>query len=153
MNPNRAAAQHLINVKSIIADILRRCRMSVKEERGDAARKADGVKKYKPGQKHPIPSPGTADRVFYETLHAQRPESRMALEWCVANGVFPVDKAEKVFKWLQAQKKKERAGAKVSSAPSFKKGRDDGRIIMDAGGDLGMAMQTSVGIGTSTMGI
>ena len=124
-------------------------------------RKADGVKKYKPGQKHPIPSPGTADRVFYETLHAQRPDSRMALEWCVQNGVFPVEKAGKVFKWLQAQKKKERAGGEAaSSAPSFekkkqgkKKSRDEGRIIMDAGGDLGMAMQTGVGIGTTTMGI
>lgn len=35
----------------------------------------------KPGQKHPTPTPGFGDRVFYETLLRQRPESVMAQEW------------------------------------------------------------------------
>ncbi|EJK64950.1 hypothetical protein THAOC_14261 [Thalassiosira oceanica] len=33
----------------------------------------------KPGQKHPTPTPGNGDRVFYETLLKQRPDSHMAL--------------------------------------------------------------------------
>lgn len=37
----------------------------------------------KPGQKHPTPTPGNGDRVFYETLYRQRPDSEMAQEWCV----------------------------------------------------------------------
>eukprot|EP00978_Attheya_sp_CCMP212_P023475 scaffold71976_cov55-Attheya_sp.AAC.1 len=37
----------------------------------------------KPGQKYPTPTPGFGDRVFYETLYRQRPESNMAQEWCV----------------------------------------------------------------------
>jgi hypothetical protein len=37
----------------------------------------------KPGQKHPTPTPGVGDRVFYETLLRQRPDSVMAQEWCV----------------------------------------------------------------------
>jgi hypothetical protein len=37
----------------------------------------------KPGQKFPTPTPGFGDRVFYETLLRQRPESAMAQEWCV----------------------------------------------------------------------
>ena len=37
----------------------------------------------KPGQKHPTPTPGVGDRVFYETLLRQRPDSIMAQEWCV----------------------------------------------------------------------
>jgi hypothetical protein len=37
----------------------------------------------KPGQKYPTPTPGFGDRVFYETLYRQRPESIMAQEWCV----------------------------------------------------------------------
>jgi hypothetical protein len=35
----------------------------------------------KPGQKFPTPTPGFGDRVFYETLLRQRPNSTMAQEW------------------------------------------------------------------------
>ena len=35
----------------------------------------------KPGQKYPTPTPGFGDRVFYETLLRQRPDSAMAQEW------------------------------------------------------------------------
>lgn len=35
----------------------------------------------KPGQKYPTPTPGNGDRVFYETLFRQRPDSEMAQEW------------------------------------------------------------------------
>lgn len=38
----------------------------------------------KPGQKFPTPTPGFGDRVFYETLLRQRPDSAMAQEWYVA---------------------------------------------------------------------
>jgi hypothetical protein len=37
----------------------------------------------KPGQKFPTPTPGFGDRVFYETLLRQRPDSAMAQEWYV----------------------------------------------------------------------
>lgn len=37
----------------------------------------------KPGQKFPTPTPGFGDRVFYETLLRQRPDSAMAQEWFV----------------------------------------------------------------------
>jgi hypothetical protein len=37
----------------------------------------------KPGQKFPTPTPGFGDRVFYETLLRQKPESAMAQEWYV----------------------------------------------------------------------
>lgn len=40
----------------------------------------------KPGQILPTPSPGSADRVFYSTLLQEKPESEMALEWCVKHG-------------------------------------------------------------------
>jgi hypothetical protein len=35
----------------------------------------------KPGQKFATPTPGFGDRVFYETLYRQRPDSVMAQEW------------------------------------------------------------------------
>lgn len=37
----------------------------------------------KPGQKFMTPSPGYSDRVFYESLYEQKPESQMAQEWYV----------------------------------------------------------------------
>ena len=36
------------------------------------------------GQKFPTPTPGFGDRVFYETLLRQRPDSAMAQEWYVS---------------------------------------------------------------------
>ena len=35
------------------------------------------IKDLKPGQKYPTPTPGSGDRVFYETLLRQRPDSHM----------------------------------------------------------------------------
>jgi len=40
-----------------------------------------GEENLKPGQKQPTPTPGNGDRVFYETLFRQRPDSQMAQEW------------------------------------------------------------------------
>jgi hypothetical protein len=39
--------------------------------------------KPKTGQKFPTPTAGSGDRVFYETLLRQRPDSAMAQEWYV----------------------------------------------------------------------
>ncbi|KAG1688888.1 hypothetical protein DVH05_021106 [Phytophthora capsici] len=52
----------------------------------------------KPGQKHPTPSPGFADRVFYESLLQQRPDSRMAQKWCLEYGVLKWAEAEALCK-------------------------------------------------------
>ncbi|EEY60220.1 uncharacterized protein PITG_12550 [Phytophthora infestans T30-4] len=54
----------------------------------------------KPGQKHPTPSPGFADRVFYESLLQQRPDSRMAQKWCLEYGVLKWAEAEALCKKL-----------------------------------------------------
>jgi hypothetical protein len=40
----------------------------------------------KPGQQFATPSPGAADRVFYESLLAEKPESELALDWCIKHG-------------------------------------------------------------------
>jgi hypothetical protein len=45
----------------------------------------------KPGQKFPTPTPGFGDRVFYETLLRQRPDSIMAQEWYVDFQIFGVN--------------------------------------------------------------
>eukprot|EP01039_Chlorochromonas_danica_P010934 gene10934-12156_t len=52
---------------------------------------------WKAGQKFPTPSPGNGDRVFYESLLQQRPESEMAQEWCLAYGVLPADQAKRLY--------------------------------------------------------
>ncbi|KAL0582768.1 hypothetical protein ABG067_007254 [Albugo candida] len=48
----------------------------------------------KPGQKHPTPSPGFADRVFYESLLQQTPHSKMAQKWCLEYGILKWSEAE-----------------------------------------------------------
>ena len=42
---------------------------------------AEDEQNLKPGQKFPTPTPGNGDRVFYETLFRQRPDSEMAQDW------------------------------------------------------------------------
>lgn len=64
------------------------------------------VSAFKIGQKYPTPSPGNGDRVFYETLLRQRPNSEMAQDWCLAYGVLDVQEAEKLFDYVQKRKKK-----------------------------------------------
>ncbi|CAJ1942554.1 unnamed protein product [Cylindrotheca closterium] len=72
----------------------------------------------KPGQKFPTPTPGFGDRVFYETLLRQRPDSAMAQEWCVNYGVLPTKKAAKLHAIVMDRKKKQRVGGMQSSSSS-----------------------------------
>jgi hypothetical protein len=57
-----------------------------------------------PGQKYPTPSPGNGDRVFYETLLNQSPDSHMAQEWCVSYGVLEESKAKKLLAIIMQRK-------------------------------------------------
>eukprot|EP01040_Poterioochromonas_malhamensis_P009667 gene9667-10494_t len=59
---------------------------------------------WKVGQKFPTPSPGNGDRVFYETLYQQRPDSEMAQEWCIAYGILEPDQAKKLYEKIQRRK-------------------------------------------------
>ena len=107
----------------------------------------------KPGQTEPTPTPGDGDRVFYETLLQQRPESRMAQERRVKYGVLPVAEAERLFSLIQRRK-----GAKGQSprrpkkeggkkAKKVRKARIDDDIEVDAGLSVGM----DEGIGASAL--
>ena len=71
---------------------------------------------FKPGQKYPTPAPANGDRVFYESLLDQKPESEMAQEWCLSYGVLPIDKAEKLYKSVCQRK-----GIKPNQSPATKK--------------------------------
>lgn len=51
----------------------------------------------KPGQRHATPSPGSGDRVFYESLFKEKPNSEMALVWCIEHGVLPAEEAKRVY--------------------------------------------------------
>ena len=62
---------------------------------------------FKPGQKFPTPSPGSGDRVFYDTLLRQRPDSDMAQEWCVTHGTLEVEEALQLYKLICKRKNRE----------------------------------------------
>ena len=77
----------MVNVKSEGKDK----KIKVKQESSSASRSSSSKKiALKPGQKYPTPTSGAGDRVFYETLLRQKPDSVMAQEWCLAYGVLPV---------------------------------------------------------------
>ncbi|KAH7461984.1 hypothetical protein PRIC1_005941 [Phytophthora ramorum] len=82
----------------------------------------------KPGQKHPTPSPGFADRVFYESLLQQRPDSRMAQKWCLEYGVL---------KWAEAEALCQKLGVTVNvkrpgKSPKLKKPKGAATGILKA---------------------
>ncbi|KAK8805606.1 hypothetical protein WA158_002262 [Blastocystis sp. Blastoise] len=58
----------------------------------------------KMGQTRPTPSPGQGDRVFYESLNQQNPDSFMALKWCVEHGIFEEKESKKQYERLQQMK-------------------------------------------------
>jgi hypothetical protein len=51
----------------------------------------------KPGQRLPTPSPGSGDRVFYESLFKEKGTgSPMALIWMIENGCFAEEEARRL---------------------------------------------------------
>ena len=67
--------------------------------------------------------------VFYDTLHAQNPESKMAQEWCVAYGTLQVLEADRLHRVICKRKnivvktatspvKKAQGGGKAAKAKS-----------------------------------
>mmetsp|Transcript_12876 Transcript_12876/g.24180 ORF Transcript_12876/g.24180 Transcript_12876/m.24180 type:complete len:119 (+) Transcript_12876:88-444(+) len=112
----------------------------------------------KPGQKHPTPTRGFGDRVFYETLLRQKPDSQMAQEWCVAHGVLPHEEAQKLYKAILKRKgkvlstasSKSNAGDSKKSASS-KKVKREKKVVKEEAVDVGMNVGGDEGIGGMTL--
>ncbi|EWM26567.1 hypothetical protein Naga_100084g6 [Nannochloropsis gaditana] len=81
-----------------------------------------------PGQKYPTPTPGVPERIFYETLYQQNPNSFMAQEYCILYGILDEEEAISVNKQVQARKLK---GSGVSSPSPVKKAA----TVKKAGGE------------------
>jgi len=103
----------------------------------------------KPGQKFVTPSPGYADRVFYESLLQQRPDSIMAQEWCVLYGILSYERADELHRMICKRKGKAvasptKASKPKEAAPKAKKARviDESAIVADTGLDLGNGDET-----------
>mmetsp|Transcript_11708 Transcript_11708/g.21650 ORF Transcript_11708/g.21650 Transcript_11708/m.21650 type:complete len:116 (-) Transcript_11708:276-623(-) len=110
--------------------------------------------KLKPGQKFPTPTPGNGDRVFYETLLAQRPTSEMAQEWCVAYGVMEEKDAQKAFKAMVKRKGTGKAASRTpppSNSTGGKKKKKGKRVLADVEFDAGMDAGGDEGIGVAAL--
>lgn len=68
------------------------------------------LKKYKNytkvGQKYDTPLKTDALYRFYTTLHKQKPDSQMAIKWCVEHGVFAPKKATELLLSMELAKAK-----------------------------------------------
>ena len=56
--------------------------------------------------RYPTPAPGLGDRVFYESLLREKPDSQMAQEWCVLYGVLEASEAEELLPEIETRKAK-----------------------------------------------
>lgn len=61
-----------------------------------------------PGQNHPTPPAGDATRAFYESLLEQKPNSLMAMKYCVEYGCLDAEKAKEFKEILEKNKKKKK---------------------------------------------
>jgi hypothetical protein len=116
----------------------------------------------KTGQRHPTPTPGFGDRVFYESLLRQKPKSFMAQEWCVAYGVLPEDEALKLYPNILKLKKQGGLASVVSPASKKKalkakskkkksSSRSSSKRKTSSGGvDVGLQLSGGDGIGIAT---
>jgi hypothetical protein len=133
---------------------------SVAESKESEPQTADPGLNFKTGQRYPTPSPGSGDRVFYETLLTQKASSEMAQDWCVAYGVLDEKQAAKLYDLIlnrkgkksvsnsPAAKKKPRseAAGKAAAPSKARKIRDDDDFVGDTGMDASSAWE---GRGTS----
>lgn len=134
-----------------------------KEEEEETAVQIGDIANLKPGQKKPTPAPANGDRVFYETLLEQMPDSEMAQDWCLEYGVLSDKEAAKLYAKVQKRKQnptpvKKAAPVKPTPAPApaatsaKKKGK--GKTIIE--GDEEMDVEEgfgsrSEGLGTMSM--
>jgi hypothetical protein len=77
--------------------------MSASEETNDAII-GKSVEFKLPGQRFATPAPANGDRVFYESLMEQNPDSAMAQEWCVAYGALDEKKALALLAIIEKRK-------------------------------------------------
>eukprot|EP00545_Synedropsis_sp_CCMP1620_P001691 CAMPEP_0119007374 /NCGR_PEP_ID=MMETSP1176-20130426/2971_1 /TAXON_ID=265551 /ORGANISM="Synedropsis recta cf, Strain CCMP1620" /LENGTH=110 /DNA_ID=CAMNT_0006959505 /DNA_START=12 /DNA_END=344 /DNA_ORIENTATION=- len=103
----------------------------------------------KPGQKFPTPTPGFGDRVFYETLYRQKPNSAMAQEWCVHYGVLPEDEAGRINKKVMDRKKNR--GVVLSPARKATKKRSKVKVEAAVSVESDFKVGGSEHVGSSTM--
>lgn len=60
---------------------------------GEENKEEDEFEEYVlPGQRYSTPPQGDSQRAFYESLLEQKPDSLMALKWCVEYGVLDQEK-------------------------------------------------------------
>lgn len=68
------------------------------EEKGNADVKKRERKVYDlPGQKRDPPEERDPLRIFYQTLHEQKPTSEMATVWMMESGLLPLEEAKRVY--------------------------------------------------------
>jgi len=127
-----------------------------KEEVDEEIVQIGDIASLKPGQKKPTPAPANGDRVFYETLYIQIPESEMAQDWCLEYGVLPDKDAAKLYAKGQKRKAKptpvKKAPAKEVSekASSSSSRRGKGKTVIE--GDEEMDVEEGFGGRTEGLG-
>lgn len=67
------------------------------------------------GQKRNTPLPNDSLRKFYESLYQQRPNSIMAMKWCMEHGILSESQAQEAFLILGMKDKLQLEPPKKSS--------------------------------------
>merc|ERR1712039_1020400 len=66
----------------------------------------DMRKMFKEGQKNITPPLADSTRAFYESLLKENPESKIAIKYCIENGILPNEEHNKLLKKFNKMKEK-----------------------------------------------
>merc|ERR1712187_1061088 len=87
----------------------------------------DQRKLFKDGQRNMTPPVSDPTRGFYESLLEENPESKIAIKFCIENGVFPLEKHKLLLKKYNHLKEK---GA-FSVTAQIKRALEKKKVIKD----------------------
>merc|ERR1712232_1222544 len=87
----------------------------------------DMRKRFKESQKSVTPPVADPTRGFYESLLKEKPDSKIAIKWCIENGVFPKEEHNKLLKKYNKLKDSGdfNAAAQLQKAQAMKKSMKD----------------------------
>lgn len=100
---------------------------SAAKQGGDSAQhELDLRRLFKEGQKQLTPPVADATRAFYESLLKEKPDSKIAIRFCVEYGVLPLEQHKKLLKRYYALKEKGAFSVQQQIAKAIQKMDKDG---------------------------
>merc|ERR1712113_435421 len=131
MGPDGASAEKAAKVEPVVKEEKKEHKEKKEKAEQEGVSKnpedLDQRKLFKDGQRNMTPPVSDPTRGFYESLLEENPESKIAIKFCIENGVFPLEKHKQLLKKYNHLKEK---GA-FSVTAQIKRALEKKKVIKD----------------------